>query len=126
MRRRDATDVEAARRFGFWLTAQLTDREMSAADLARRIGHDSSLVSKWRHGHHLPGPESCRKIARVLTLPHDEVLRAAAHRTGDLVDPGDAIRQEIVALLPLIPDELLRSLPAMLRGLVPSDRARKD
>lgn len=122
---RDPARQEAARRFGLWLSRQLADQGMSGADLARRIGHDSSIVSKWRRGQMQPAPESCREIARALVIPHDEVLRQAGHRAGDLIDPDDAIRREIVALLPLIPDELLRPLPAMLRGLVPADRPKR-
>lgn len=64
--------------FGDWLQSQLDERDMSQADLARRMGKKTGVISNLiNNKRHLPSVESCQLISRALNIPLEEVYRAA-------------------------------------------------
>src|SRR3990172_8708986 len=69
-----------ASRFGPWLGAELSQRGMSQAELARRLEASNGTVSSWVNSTRRPTPASCRKIAGVLRVPMDVALAMAGHR----------------------------------------------
>ena len=63
--------------FPKWLNEQLEQRDMKPADLSRKSGLDSAVVSNLMNSKRNPGIRTCKAIARGLEISEDEVLRAA-------------------------------------------------
>ena len=90
-------------RFGPWLDAQLRERGMTQAELARKMETSTGAISSWIHGKRHPTPASCRSIAGILRLPVDVVLEAAGHRPPSRDDlPADV--REVAALMEGLPE----------------------
>lgn len=103
--------------FGVWLLKELQRRELTQADLTRKTGVATGMVSKWIYRpDKTPSPKSCDLIADALMLPVDVVLTAAGHRPPDQPPRGN-VRQEAANLLDLIPEPLVAGLIPQLRGL---------
>ena len=64
--------------FGYWLQAQLIAREMSQSDFARKTGAGTGAVSKWISDATDPSPRMIVRIARVLSVPPEQVLLLVA------------------------------------------------
>ena len=83
--------------FGDWLQSILDERGMSQADLARRMGKKTGVVSNLiNNKRQQPAVESCKLIADALNLPLEEVYRAA-----DILPEtpeADPITEAIIAL----------------------------
>lgn len=62
-----------------WLFRELTEREMSNRELARRTGVSSSTVTYWKNGRSVPGTANCRAIAVAFGMDPLEVLVLAKH-----------------------------------------------
>lgn len=102
------------RRFGGWLASQLAMRDMTQAELARKMETSTGAVSSWVHNTRTPTPASCREIARVLRVPVDMVLTAAGHRPSD----NGAWPQEILEVAEMmkqLPDEQRAEVVAFVR-----------
>jgi transcriptional regulator with XRE-family HTH domain len=90
--------------FGAWLESQLIARDMSQAELARRMAASAGTISHWIHNLRSPMPSSCRELARVLNVPLDEVLAAAGYRSRKVEDwPADV--QEVAGLMLAMPEK---------------------
>jgi transcriptional regulator with XRE-family HTH domain len=63
--------------FSDWLTSKLADEGLKPADLAKRMGKDPSVISRFLSGERLPATETIVEIARALRVPPEEVFRAA-------------------------------------------------
>jgi transcriptional regulator with XRE-family HTH domain len=61
-------------------------------DMAAALGVPKATLSRWLHGHFLPGYEAMKKIAKGLKVPLQEVLDA---REGRYVPMREAERQAI-------------------------------
>ena len=83
--------------FGEWLTSELTERGISMAELARLMRINPGAVSRWGSNQRLPDPESCRRIALVLGISEELVLKQAGHESYRGIR-GDQLRQEIEGL----------------------------
>ena len=59
--------------FAEWLREALQGRNMSAGELARRVGVRRWTVQDWLHGRGTPIPENCERLAGVLGVPTEEV-----------------------------------------------------
>jgi transcriptional regulator with XRE-family HTH domain len=59
--------------FADWLRSIITERGMSAGELARRVGVRRWTVQDWLHGRGTPIPENCEKLAAVLQMSPQEV-----------------------------------------------------
>jgi transcriptional regulator with XRE-family HTH domain len=64
-------------RFSEWLSARLSERNLSQAELARRAGVTQATISLVLSENRNPGTEFCEKVARALRMPPEEVFRAA-------------------------------------------------
>jgi transcriptional regulator with XRE-family HTH domain len=63
--------------FASWLQEELRQRGWNQAELARRSGITTAQVSRLLTGEQHPGPTACRKIARALHIPAEEIFRKA-------------------------------------------------
>ena len=63
--------------FASWLEKELENRDWKPADLSRRSGIGSGLISRILNRERRAGPDSCVAIARALQLPPETVFRAA-------------------------------------------------
>ena len=64
-------------RFQEWLQQELNERDWTYADLADRAHIGKSTISMIMSEVRNPGSETCRAIARALTLPPEIVFRKA-------------------------------------------------
>lgn len=90
--------------FALWLKLQLDRCELSASELARRMGLSSSAVLRWTAGDSFPARRHLKRLARELGLPEPDVLQAL----GLHVEVGDLSEDE-------------RRLLEMSRQMSPSD-----
>lgn len=88
--------------FGPWLASELMARDMSQAELARRLEASNGTVSSWVNNKRRPTPSSCRRVAAILHVPMDVALAAAGHRPLDAKDWPDGVVEvaEMMAGLP--------------------------
>src|SRR4051812_41301709 len=79
---------------------ELARREMSISDLARKIGSQPSLVSRWMQGQR-PNTESVALIAEALGLDVLRLLRLAGHiPAGAMTDRDEDARiASLIAML---------------------------
>lgn len=80
--------------FARWLDITLSNRGVTARDLARRIGVTDSAVSRWRSGHVKPGMDAVVKLANELNV---DPLRLAV--TAGLMG-GEAVHVEPLPMPP--------------------------
>lgn len=86
--------------FSDWLNAQLAERNMSAAELARAMNKDQGVVSRMLRGERSPSPATIQSIANALRLPLDIVLRASLNMTPNpKVDPDDERANHLIQSL---------------------------
>lgn len=73
----------AASKFAEWLERQMQRRGFgeNRSKLAKYVGIRPSAVSAWFTRGAVPSPATCAKLAEVLKLPLDDVLRAAGHES---------------------------------------------
>lgn len=91
--------MDSGQSFSEWFRHQLTRREWSQRDFARRSDLAPSTVSEWYRGTRLPDPESCLKIADALNIDPDLVLVMAGHRPNiENLKPDDP-RTDLIALV---------------------------
>lgn len=111
----DAIGVGMA--FKDWLRRELQERGWDQAELVRRTGASSSLVSYWLSGARVPQRHSCEDIAAALGLPVQIVLEAAGREVKnpelppgvDLHDPlFDFFAQNMEKFTPEDREELMR------------------
>jgi transcriptional regulator with XRE-family HTH domain len=63
--------------FPAWLEGELKARDWRQADLIKRGGINSGLLSQILSGQRRPGPGACRKIAKALGLKESQVFEIA-------------------------------------------------
>jgi transcriptional regulator with XRE-family HTH domain len=100
-------DTPRRRQFGAFLQEQMKARDLSIMDLARRAGVVHPMVVRWVQGENLPNPESCRRIAQALDIPHSAVLEMAGHtRAESGEDSGIAhFKQRVGAMVVKLTDD---------------------
>lgn len=88
--------------FGDWLSAIMTSRGLTNAELGRRINVDGSLVSKWKRNFQRPDTWSCQLLSEALGIPVGEVMVHAGHAdpTAPLNDPVKTRAKELIDALP--------------------------
>jgi transcriptional regulator with XRE-family HTH domain len=67
--------------FGGWLRPQVWQRGIGVNEFARMVGVRQSTVSEWFNTERSPRPQHCYRIAEVLGLDLNDVLRHAGHPT---------------------------------------------
>lgn len=98
--------------FADWLLIQMKARDLSQAELSRRMKISASAVNRWLKGYGTPDTESCAKLAEALKLPLDDVYRAAGHPSGEapsarnILSFEDKIRGTMAELLAAKPVEI--------------------
>lgn len=83
--------------FSEWLSAQLKNRNMSPAELARKAGIDKGIISRTLNRERKPSPESLEAIAHALKLPSEAVFRAAGLLPSGV--EADSLTEEGVYIL---------------------------
>lgn len=63
--------------FSQWLIEQLEKRNWKPAELSRRAGINTGLLSRLLSRERMPGPTTCRGIADAFQLPPQVVFQAA-------------------------------------------------
>lgn len=117
----------AAQSFGEWLLGEITAAGESQAWLARQVGVSPSSVSRWINGEDLPSEENCRRIARAINRPEDEVRERAGYPpvSDPAVDPTIWTKlREIERELPPRAAQHLRAFETFLRFMVDQERHR--
>jgi transcriptional regulator with XRE-family HTH domain len=111
--------------FATWVRTQQRRREWNDADLARRLGVNSGIVSNWLSGKRRPNPRSCDLLADVFGADLDFVLNLVGHRPLTEPLPIDDPVVEITSLVRRIkPDpNRINGLAALLRTWLEMDRA---
>jgi len=91
--------------FGEWLMEQIERREWTQADFARESKLNPQNISRWINNERVPSPASCLRIASVLRVDEDVVLRAASHKPAQDQKPRarsfDDILRELDAERPV-------------------------
>jgi plasmid maintenance system antidote protein VapI len=105
----------------------LTRKGWNQSDLARAIGANPSVVSKWVRGKQRPQPDQCARIAEVTRKSADYVLELAGHRPREMTGFRVAnqlgmsnVRVEVGGMLNYVPEPMLAVLAPMIRGLIES------
>lgn len=103
--------------FAIWLNAELSFRDMSMSDLARITGASFSSVSVWISRGVTPSPDTCKRIARALGIPDNEVLMAAGHIESAPITgmPREVIPEVATLLAQFSTQEQRRVLLPLLR-----------
>ena len=101
--------------FPRWLQDQLRVADLSAADLAREMGIEPSLISRWMQGKQLPSAKMANRIAEALKISVDEVLTEAGLRPP-LPTDADPRRAELLRKLSTL--ELTRERYLTLNALL--------
>lgn len=63
--------------FQSWLSEQMSERRMSARELARVLQIAPATATEWRYRGRIPVPENCRILARYFGVPEADVLTIA-------------------------------------------------
>lgn len=84
--------------FSDWLAGELARRGSNRAKLAAGIESKSQTVAAWFNEGRIPSPEFCRKVARYLHVPEEDVLRLAGHLSGEVA--SDAEMPDWASMLP--------------------------
>lgn len=97
-----------------FLLREMAGQQMSQRDLARRVGCDATLVSRWvsQDNTSVPGPRYCNKLATVFGYSPGYVLKLAGHMPEDEEveeKVEDAEREAMLAELREILDSFERS-----------------
>lgn len=100
-----------------YLRERMQERGWSKADLARHIGVDASLVSRWLAGDQ-PRPETCHKIAAAFGLEPETVLRMARHLSGPVELPAPPADPDLEMALAEVREILARRRPEQRRPIL--------
>jgi transcriptional regulator with XRE-family HTH domain len=112
-----------AMEFREWLRRQIEERRLSVRMLALYSGLSNAAISEWLSGKRHPRPESLRRLAKGLRLPHEEVLRVAGYLAPDSSASHEEalspLEREVIATVRALPPAVGRSL---LNGLLTTAR----
>jgi transcriptional regulator with XRE-family HTH domain len=105
--------------FREWLTARLIELGLSKADLNRASDVGDSNISRWLTGGRRPTPANLEKIAPVLGVSYEDLMRMCGYLPGapTAVGATDPDETEMLALFRQVPDERRGAAKMMLRGL---------
>lgn len=106
--------------FADWLARELRARHWNQSKLAAYLGIHPSGVNRWFTKAAVPNTETCQRLAEVLHVPAESVLRAAGHLPPEEPASGGLAEarlpyglQDWVRLIPLLPSrdqEIIASL----------------
>lgn len=92
--------------------------KLSLRSFGAGIGASQTAVADWEKGRRIPDSESCRKIARYLRLPEDDILRMAGHRSDGDTPPPPPVPPWLAATLSELGEEDLESVHLLARRLL--------
>lgn len=109
--------------FGRWLWDEIVDRDWSKSDLARRVGVETSNVSRWINLGVIPSPPMCRSIAAALDLHPLTVLVKAGWLDPEdiLIDVNDPLTSFAAVNQGVLSEKDKRMLIQMGKGLIAKD-----
>lgn len=111
------------RRFQRWLLKELEARDWSQSKLARELDVFKGTVGRWLADpdsptHRTPNFESCRRLADLFGVDLKFVLDLVGIEGLDRTDELSRLQKDTIALVSLIPDELLVGVYHQLRALI--------
>jgi len=109
----------SVRDFGLWLRRILEERELTGADLARRMEVRDSTVSRILGGKAKPSPLTLDAMSKALNIPFDELMGRAGYPSNPSLKILPGVTQEQMAL---ISDTELMGLARKLKNLPPTKR----
>lgn len=117
------SDKRDPQRFQNWLSRELEARDWSQAKLARELDVFKGTVGRWladptSHMHRTPNFESCRRLADLFGVDIKFVLDLVGIEGFDRSDELSRLQKDTIALVSLIPDELLVGVYHQLRSLI--------
>jgi len=89
--------------FGSWLQSELDKREWTQADLARRSGMNSALVSYLTNGTRKLGLSSAIILSKTLRVPIETILAEAGHIQQP--SQNEAKESQLLYLFRLLPED---------------------
>jgi len=101
--------------FGAWLQKQMTDKELDVGELALKLRLTDSAVYQWLKNDTRPGPDSIRRLARILRIDPLDIY-AARDRVRPPSAERDPLISEIVAGLEMMEPAELRRWWRMIRA----------
>lgn len=116
-------DVRVA--FGQWLTEMLHWRRLKKADVARRMGVEGTLISRWTLGKGRPDPTSAQLLAAALDVPLDEVLRVAGHLPSTYRPAEDPVKERLYAAIEQLPSSALEPYVAVFEAMLATPASEK-
>jgi transcriptional regulator with XRE-family HTH domain len=78
-----------------WLNQQLEEKGWSYRELGRRSGIAFQSIARYADGTRNPGTRACRKMAKALDVPYEEIMRLAGHLPLLPEPPGDLREDEL-------------------------------
>jgi len=108
--------MSTARDFSTWLEGELKARDWRQADLIKRSGINSGLLSQILSGQRRPGVETCRAIAKAFGLKDIQVLEIAGLATDSDDRKFSPIVQATAAMLNDLSEEDQEDIRAIVRS----------
>jgi transcriptional regulator with XRE-family HTH domain len=107
--------MTAASDFADWLESELKARDWRQADLIKRSGINSGLLSQILSGQRKPGVETCRAIAKAFGLRDIQVLEIAGLATDQERKKFSPIVEATAAMLNELSENDQEEIRAMVR-----------
>jgi transcriptional regulator with XRE-family HTH domain len=98
-----------------WLEGELRTRDWKQADLVRRSGISSGLLSLILSRQRKPGPDTCKAIAHAFGMKEIQVLRIAGIAPDAEPDKFSPIIEATAAMLKDLSEEDQDEIRAMVR-----------
>lgn len=117
------TNSDGGLRFQRWLEDQLTARDWSQAKLARELDLFKGTIGRWlmppeQPMHRRPSYDSCRRLADLFGVDLRLILELAAIDDFERERNATALQRDVIALVLMIPDDILATVYAELRPLI--------
>jgi transcriptional regulator with XRE-family HTH domain len=102
--------------FSVWLESEMRARDWRQADLIKRSGINSGLLSQILSGQRRPGVETCRAIAKAFGLKDIQVLEIAGLATDNDRTRYNPIVESAAAMLNELSEEDQEDFRALVRS----------
>jgi transcriptional regulator with XRE-family HTH domain len=101
--------------FSTWLEGELKARDWRQADLVKRSGINSGLLSQILSGQRSPGVETCRALAKAFGLKDIQVLQIAGLATDSDLPKFSPVVESAASMLNDLSIEDQEEIRAMIR-----------
>ena len=111
--------------FADWLQAELVNRKMSQAELARRAETTATTVYRVLNRERNPGVEFCRGVARAFNMRDTDVMKIAGLAANTSPDDQPPSVRELITKFTQLSDDDQESVLKMVRALDEMQQAEK-